>query len=168
MEQKWLETIVGFFILLAIAGLLMLAFQVSDLTTYQGDNSYDVKAQFDNIGDLKVRAPVTVAGVKVGQVASIILDPKTYRATVTLRMNKNADYIPKDSAASIVTAGLLGANYISISPGFDDHFLKEGDNIDETHSAIMLEQMIGQLLFSVNKDKDNSDHGDGNNKGDNS
>lgn len=153
MGQKYLETLVGFFILLAIAGLLMLAFQVSDLTTYQGNKGYNVTAQFDNIGDLKVRAPVTVAGVKVGQVASIALDPKTYRAAVTLRMNENANYIPKDSAASILTAGLLGANYISISPGFDEQFLKNGDSIGETHSAIILEQMIGQLLFSVNKDK---------------
>ncbi len=153
MGQKYLETLVGFFILLAIAGLLMLAFQVSDLTTYQGNKGYNVKAQFDNIGDLKVRAPVTIAGVKVGQVASIVLDPKTYRAAVTLRMNERADYIPKDSSASILTAGLLGANYISISPGFDEQFLREGDAIRETHSALILEQMIGQFLFSVNKDK---------------
>lgn len=153
MGHKGLETLVGFFILLAIAGLLMLAFQVSDLTTYQGNKGYNVTAQFDNIGDLKVRAPVTVAGVKVGQVASIVLDPKTYKAAVTLSMNENANYIPKDSAASILTAGLLGANYISISPGFDEQFLGNGDVIHETHSAIILEQMIGQLLFSVNKDK---------------
>ncbi len=153
MTQKWIETIVGFFILLAILGLLMLAFQVSDLTTYQGNHSYAVTAQFDNIGDLKVRAPITVAGVKVGQVTGINLDPKTYRATVTLRFNETADYIPLDSAASIVTAGLLGSNYISLTPGFDEQFLKNGDKITETHSALMLEQMIGQLLFSVNKDK---------------
>lgn len=153
MGHKCLETLVGFFILLAIAGLLMLAFQVSNLTIYRGDKGYNVTASFDNIGDLKVRAPVTVAGVKVGQVASIILDPKTYRAVATLRMNENANYIPKDSTASILTAGLLGANYISLSPGFDERFLGNGDNIRETHSAIILEQMIGQLLFSVNKDK---------------
>ncbi len=153
MGQKGLETLVGFFILLAIAGLVMLAFQVSNLTISQGSNTYEVKAQFDNIGDLKVRAPVTVAGVKVGQVANIVLDPKNYRATVFLRLDQSADNIPKDSSASILTAGLLGSNYISLSPGFDTQFLKAGDNISETHSAIILEQMIGQLLFSVNKDK---------------
>lgn len=161
MGQKALETWVGFFILLAIAGLVMLAFQVSNLTLHQGGNTYDVKAQFDNIGDLKVRAPVTVAGVKVGQVSSIVLDPKNYRATVVLRLNQSANYIPNDSSASILTAGLLGSNYISLSPGFATEFLKQGDVIDETHSAIILEQMIGQLLFSVNKDKasasDNTD-----------
>lgn len=153
MGQKSIETWVGFFILLAIAGLVMLAFQVSNLTTYQGSDTYDVKAQFDNIGDLKVRAPVTVAGVKVGQVASIVLDPKNYRATVILRLDRSADYIPNDSSANILTAGLLGSNYISLSPGFSDQFLKAGSTISETHSAIILEQMIGQLLFSVNKDK---------------
>ena len=153
MGQKRLETWVGFFILLAIAGLVMLAFKVSNLTTYQGSATYDVKAQFDNIGDLKVRAPVTVAGVKVGQVASIALDPKNYRATVILRLDQRANYIPNDSSASILTAGLLGSNYISLTPGFADQFLKAGDAISETHSAIILEQMIGQLLFSVNKDK---------------
>jgi phospholipid/cholesterol/gamma-HCH transport system substrate-binding protein len=151
--QKSIETLVGFFILLALAGLVMLAFQVSNLTTYQSSDTYDVKAQFDNIGDLKVRAPVTVAGVKVGQVASIALDPKNYRATVILRLNRSANYIPNDSSASILTAGLLGSNYISLAPGFADQFLKAGDSISETHSAIILEQMIGQLLFSVNKDK---------------
>ncbi|MCD6045461.1 MAG: mlaD [Gammaproteobacteria bacterium] len=153
MGQKSLETLVGFFILLAIAGLLMLAFKVSNLTTYQGNDTYDVKAQFDNIGDLKVRAPVTVAGVKVGQVGSIVLDPQNYRATVILRMDKSANYIPDDSSASIFTAGLLGSNYISLSPGFATQFLKDGDVISETHSAIVLEQMIGQLLFNVNKNK---------------
>ncbi len=153
MGQKSIETLVGFFILLAIAGLVMLAFQVSNLTTYQSSDTYDVKAQFDNIGDLKIRAPVTVAGVKVGQVAGISLDPKNYRATVTLRLNRSANNIPNDSSASILTAGLLGSNYISLAPGFADQFLKSGDSISETHSAIILEQMIGQLLFSVNKDK---------------
>ncbi len=153
MGQKSIETLVGFFILLAIAGLVMLAFKVSNLTTYQSSDTYDVKAQFDNIGDLKVRAPVTVAGVKVGQVAGISLDPQNYRATVTLRLDRSANNIPNDSSASILTAGLLGSNYISLAPGFADQFLKSGDSISETHSAIILEQMIGQLLFSVNKDK---------------
>ncbi len=164
MGQKALETWVGFFILLAIAGLVMLAFQVSNLTRYQGKRTYDVTAQFDNIGDLKVRAPVTMAGVKVGQVASIALDPKNYRATVILRMDNTAHYIPNDSEASILTAGLLGANYISLTPGFADQFLKNGDVISETHSAIILEQMIGQLLFSVNKDKTAGSDSDNANK----
>jgi phospholipid/cholesterol/gamma-HCH transport system substrate-binding protein len=162
--QKGVETLVGFFILLAIAGLVMLAFQVSNLTIRQGGNTYEVKAQFDNIGDLKVRAPVTVAGVKVGQVADIVLDPKNYRATVILRLDQSADNIPKDSSASILTAGLLGSNYISLSPGFDTEFLKSGDSISETHSAIILEQMIGQLLFSVNKDKTAASDSDNANK----
>lgn len=156
ISQRVIETVVGFFILLGLLALLVLAFEVSDLTTYRKNNSYEVIASFDNIGDLKVRAPVTIAGVRVGQVANISLDHLTYKAKVILKINHQDDNIPIDSAASIVTAGLLGANFIAISPGFEESYLKNGDKIEETHSAIQLEQMIGQLLFSMNKDKADS------------
>lgn len=148
-----MEVSVGIFILLGFLALLFLAFQVSDLTTYSRANSYELTANFDNIGDLKVRAPVTIAGVRVGQVAGIDLDGKNYQARVTLRLKKEDSNIPLDSSASIVTAGLLGSNFISITPGFEDNYYKDGDVIEETHSAILLEQMIGQLLFSMNKEE---------------
>lgn len=151
-NSKWMETLVGLFIVLAIAGMLVLAFKVSDFNRLNQKNSYEVSAEFDNIGALKARAAVTVAGVKVGQVDRITLDPKTYKANVYLRISDSNQNLPFDSSASILTAGLLGANYISISPGFENTFLKNGDKINDTHPALILEDMIGQLLFSM-KDK---------------
>lgn len=148
---KLAETLVGLFILAAVAGLFFLAFKVSGVSSYHQGNSYQITAPFDNIGDLKTRAAVTMAGVKIGQVTGITLDNKTYRALVTIRIDKD-EPIPDDSAASILTAGLLGANYISLTPGFSDSYLHNGSEITDTHPAIILEDMIGQLLFSMKKD----------------
>lgn len=148
---KLAETLVGLFILAAVASLFFLAFKVSGLSNYHQNNSYQLTAAFDNIGDLKPRAAVAMAGVKIGQVTGITLNNKTYQAVVTLRINKN-EPIPEDSSASIVTAGLLGANYITLTPGFSDQYFKNGGTISDTHPAIILEDMIGQLLFSMKKD----------------
>ncbi len=153
MAKRSIETLVGLFMLAGIIALLVLAFRVSGLTTYTASNTYSVTADFDNIGDLKPRAPVTVAGVRIGQVTSIDLDKKTFKAVVSMRLDADENNIPVDSEASIVTAGLLGSNYISLTPGFETQVLADGGQIEETHSAIMLEDMIGQLLFSINKDK---------------
>jgi len=150
--ERFVETIVGLFMIAGIACLVVLAFKVSGLTTYTVANSYKITADFDNIGDLKPRAPVAIAGVRIGQVTNIDLDPKSYKAVVTMQIDADDDNIPVDSSASIVTAGLLGANYISISPGFEDNFMKNGGQIEETHPALMLETMIGQLLFNMGKD----------------
>ena len=111
------------------------------------------KADFDNIGALKVRAPVSVSGVKVGRVSAIQLDPQTYRASVTLQINNGYKDLPVDTAASILTQGLLGSNYISLSPGFDQKMLKPGEHIETTHSALILENLIGQLMFNLSGDK---------------
>lgn len=154
-NSKWMETSVGIFLLLAIASLLFLAFKASDFSRLDKNNSYIVTAEFDNIGALKPRASVAVAGVKIGQVDAIKLDPQTYRAIVYLRISDRHENIPVDSSASILTAGLLGANYISIAPGFENQFLSNGGQISDTHPALILEDMIGQLLFSMKNDKEN-------------
>jgi phospholipid/cholesterol/gamma-HCH transport system substrate-binding protein len=151
VSVKWIEVWVGLLMVAGIAALLVLAFRVSGLTAYAGRSHYKVVAEFENIGDLKPRAPVTIAGVRIGEVATVILNPKTYKAQVYMHINGN-DTIPSDSSASIVTAGLLGSNYVALTPGFDDLFLKDGSIIAETHPAIQLETLIGQLMFNMKKD----------------
>lgn len=154
MRNHWLEFGVGLFIIAALCALLLLAFKVSGLTTeLGGGHYYFVTADFDNIGDLKVRAPVTVSGVKVGRVSAIQLDPQSYRATVTLQINNRYKELPVDTSASILTQGLLGSNYMSLSPGFENQMLKAGGRIQTTHSALILENLIGQLMFNLSGDK---------------
>lgn len=153
LQQRTIETIVGIFILAGILALLVLALKVSGLTSYVGNQGYFVTATFDNIGGLKARAPVTVAGVRIGKVVAIDLDPKTYQADVKLYIEDKYNDIPTDSSARILTEGLLGSNYISLSPGFKDTFLKNGGVIENTHPALILENLIGQFLFSMNDKK---------------
>ncbi|MDP1574100.1 MAG: outer membrane lipid asymmetry maintenance protein MlaD [Coxiellaceae bacterium] len=155
MRSHWLEFYVGVFIIVALSGLLFLAFKVSGLTTMSNGHYYVIRADFDNIGDLKVRAPVTVSGVKVGRVTGIQLDPQTYRAQVIMQIDDGYKDLPADTSASIFTQGLLGSNYISLSPGFEQQMLQANGRIETTHSALILENLIGQLMFSMtNKDKD--------------
>lgn len=154
------EMAVGVFMVFGIISFLILAFKVSGVSGYLNHTGYTVSAEFDHIGDLKVRAPVTIAGVRVGEVAGIDLDDITFRARVKIRLDTNYQNIPDDSSAQILTQGLLGANYISLSPGYgtDEHpkFLKDGSLIAETHSALVLENLISQFLFSSKKDDKNS------------
>jgi phospholipid/cholesterol/gamma-HCH transport system substrate-binding protein len=152
MRNHWLEVGVGFFIIVALCGLLFLAFKVSGLTQLGSSHYYVLKADFDNIGGLKVRAPVSVAGVKVGRVTSIELDPQSYRATVIMQINEGQDF-PVDTSASILTQGILGSNYISLSPGYEQQMLKPGGRIETTHSALILENLIGQLMFNLSNNK---------------
>ncbi len=149
-----LEFWVGLFLLFGVAGLVVLAFKVSGLSGTIGAKTYAVYATFDNVGGLKVRSQVAMAGVRIGEVSKVELDEKTFRAKVTLKIDQNFHEIPTDSSASILTEGLLGANYISISPGFDETFLQNGSQIVETHSALILENLIGQFLYSANSKKD--------------
>lgn len=159
MKQRFLmDFIVGLFILLAGFGLLMLAFKVSGLTSLSSTRGYHVYADFTNIGGLKVRAPVTIAGVRVGEVTDIQLDEHSFNAKVTFLINDKQNKIPaEDAQVRILTEGLLGSNYISITPGFEAEsedktlYLREGDKIQKTHEAIILENLIGQLLFNINK-----------------
>ncbi len=155
--QRWIEITVGFFLLIGILALLMLGLQVSGLSTsLTSKNSYEVTANFDNIGDLRPRAPVTISGVHIGEVKSISLNPVSFKAIVTLTLNDNKMLIPDDSAASIYTAGILGSNYIELTPGFDDTSLHQGSMITSTHSALILENLIGQLVYKIGGGSDNA------------
>lgn len=158
LNKRFAEIVVGLFMVAGMLALLALAFKVSSLGQYSASDSFTVKTAFDNIGDLKVRAPVTIAGVRVGEVHSIDIDPQTFKAVVAILIDKRQTNLPIDSSASILTAGLIGANYIQITPGFSDEVLKNGGEITETHPAIILEDLIGQVMYQIKGDK--SDKGD--------
>jgi phospholipid/cholesterol/gamma-HCH transport system substrate-binding protein len=148
MQNKSTEIVVGMFIAAGLAALFMLAMKVSNLGDFTEDTGYQVTAEFENIGGLKPRSPVTMAGVRVGRVADISLDPMTYNAKVTINMYSQFDNIPLDTSASIYTAGLLGEQYIGLVAGAEEEFLQDGDVIDLTQPALVLEQVIGQFLYS--------------------
>lgn len=140
--------LVGLFVLLGIAGLLFLAFKAANLGSFgSGGDTYALSAKFDNIGSLKVRAPVRSAGVTVGRVASIGLDPKTYQGVVRLDMQRAVQF-PSDTSARILTSGLLGDQYIGLEAGSADKSLAAGDTIGQTQSAVVLESLISQFLFN--------------------
>lgn len=149
LSQRFIETFVGIFLLAAILGLIALAFKVSGLTSFFQEEGYTVHAAFDDIGSLKVRAAVKIGGVNIGEVTNIHLDPTSFKAVVDMRIRKAVNAIPSDSSAGILTSGLLGDNYIEIIPMYSNDFLKEGSQIQETHSAVILEKLIGQLMFKV-------------------
>ncbi len=148
MSTKNIEIVVGLFVALGLAALLMLAMKVSNLADIAGEDGYRVQAYFDNIGGLKVRSPVTMAGVRVGRVSGIDFDDKRYQARVTLSIRPEFASIPADSSASIFTAGLLGEQYVALLPGGAENFLTEGSDIRLTQSAVVLEELIGQFLYS--------------------
>lgn len=145
MAKKGIETLVGLFVLLGLAGLAFLALKTANLGSLSGGATYTLQARFDNIGGLKSRAPVRSAGVVVGSVTSVGLDPKTFQGVVTLEIDQRYRF-PKDTAAKILTAGLLGDQYIGLEPGGDDANLGPGDVIAQTQSAVVLENLIGQFL----------------------
>jgi phospholipid/cholesterol/gamma-HCH transport system substrate-binding protein len=147
-NSKTLEIVVGLFVALGLAALFMLAMKVSNLSTFAGSDGYNVIARFENIGGLKVRSPVTVAGVRVGRVSDVSFDNNTFEAVVTMNIGNEYNSLPTDTSASIFTAGLLGEQYISLEPGGDDKSLTSGSEIRLTQSAIVLEQIIGQFLYS--------------------
>jgi phospholipid/cholesterol/gamma-HCH transport system substrate-binding protein len=145
MGKKSIETMVGFFVLLGILGILFLALKAANLGNIGGGDTYPVQARFENIGGLKVRAPVRTAGVTVGRVTKISLDPKNYQGVVTMEIDKGFQF-PKDSSAKILTAGLLGDQYVGMDPGGDDKNLQPGETLPQTQSAVVLENLIGQFL----------------------
>ena len=149
LSQRTIEVVVGLFLMAALGALLVLAFKVSGLTSFFKTEGYNVTAEFDDIGQLKVRAAVKISGVSIGEVSSIHLDSTTYKAVVTMHINSNVKDIPDDSSAAILTAGLLGDNYIEISPMYSATFLKNGSAIQDTHAAMILEKLIGQFLFKI-------------------
>ena len=148
MSKRSVEIFVGIFVLLGLLGLLFLALKAANLGTFSaGANTYTLTAKFDNIGGLKGRAPVRSAGVTVGRVASITLDPKTYQGVVRLDINDNYKF-PDDSSARILTSGLLGDQYIGLDAGYGEKSFASGDTIKQTQSAIVLESLISQFLFN--------------------
>jgi phospholipid/cholesterol/gamma-HCH transport system substrate-binding protein len=152
MKLRYLEVSVGLFVLLGVAALFYLAIQVSNIAEYRDRDTYRVVAYFDHIGGLKVRAPVTVSGVRIGRVAQIAYDPERFQARVTLAIQAGLDYLPADTQASIFTAGLLGEQYIALEPGGDDEMLADGDEVLFTQSALVLENMIGRVLTNMSAD----------------
>ena len=148
MHNKNTEITVGMFVAAGIVALFILAMKVSNLADLNDEEGYRVVAEFENIGGLKVRSPVTLAGVRVGRVEAIDLNSQTYNADVTLNLYGSYNQIPTDTAASIYTAGLLGEQYIGLEAGAEEEFLQDGDVIDLTQPALVLEQVIGQFLFS--------------------
>ncbi len=146
MERKSLDLWVGLFMLMGFAALLMLAFRVGNLGEERVKESYNVTARFDNIGGLKAKAPVKTAGVVVGRVSDIRFDNDKFQAVVTLTLDKRYTF-PKDTSASILTSGLLGEVYIGFEAGADDKNLTGGDAIKLTQSSVVLEKLIGQMMF---------------------
>lgn len=147
MDRKTIDLWVGIFMLMGFVALLFLAFKVGNLGSERNSATYTVEARFENIGGLKLKAPVKVAGVLVGRVTDIRLDGKKFQAVATLSLDKRFDF-PKDTSASILTSGLLGEVYIGLEAGGDDKNLAQGDKISLTQSAVVLERLIGQFLFS--------------------
>ncbi|MFA7503226.1 MAG: outer membrane lipid asymmetry maintenance protein MlaD [Burkholderiaceae bacterium] len=148
MNRKTTDLLVGLFVLAGLAAILFLALKVGNLMSFSLAQGYDVTARFDNIGGLKARAPVKSAGVVVGRVQSIGFDPQSFRATVRLEIDERYRF-PKDTSASILTSGLLGEQYIGLSPGGDLEDLEPDDVITMTQSAVVLENLIGQFLYGA-------------------
>ncbi len=156
MERTTIDLWVGIFVALGLTALLGLAMKVGNLTSSAIGPTYTVTANFENIGGLKQRAPVKSAGVVVGRVSNIKLDPATFEAVVSLSVDKRYGF-PKDTFANIYTAGLLGEQYVSLEAGGDEAMLKDGDKISQTQDAIVLEKMIGQFLYSkASENKDDA------------
>ncbi len=148
MYSKTVQIWVGLFVVAGMAALLMLAMKVSNISAFTESDGFEVTGHFENIGGLKVRSPVTMAGVVVGRVSNIGFDRESYEAVVTLNIQRQYDNIPEDSTASIFTAGLLGEQYIGLEAGGAEVVLKQGSELQLTQSAIVLEQIIGQFLVS--------------------
>ncbi|MGB4346022.1 MAG: outer membrane lipid asymmetry maintenance protein MlaD [Burkholderiaceae bacterium] len=147
MQRKSLDVWVGLFVLLGALALMFLALKAGNMSSFNFGPSYVIKARFDNIGGLKPGAPVKSAGVVVGRIESIGFDDKNFQAFVNIRMQGGIAF-PKDSSAKILTSGLLGEQYVGLEPGGDIKNLAEGDRIKSTQSAIVLENLISQFLFS--------------------
>lgn len=151
-RSKWLEAGVGAFVLAGFLGLVFLGLQVSGLALGQTDQSYTLYANFSNIGGLKERSRVTMAGVTVGRITHIELDPQWLEGRVTMNIDQDVgEKLSEDSTASILTAGLLGEKYIGLSTGGAPEMLKDGDTIRDTQSALVLEELIQQFVSNMSK-----------------
>ncbi|THF63763.1 outer membrane lipid asymmetry maintenance protein MlaD [Pseudothauera nasutitermitis] len=147
MSRTVLDLWVGFFVVISAAALLFLSLKVGSFAGFNSAPSYVLQAPFDDIGGLKVRAPVKSAGVVVGRVSDIRFDPQTYRAVVHFSVDARYEF-PRDTIATIMTSGLLGEQYLGLEPGADVEVLKGGDTVQMTQSAVVLEKLIGQFMFN--------------------
>lgn len=154
-QTRAVEFGTGLFVLLGVAALFFLTTQTTGGDAFSADETYQVTARFQNVGNLKSRAPVSMAGVTIGRVTSIEFDPVALDAVVKFEINADYDQIPDDSDASILTAGLLGSQYIGLAPGGSDIYLEEGSELLFTQSAVVLENLIGKFL--VNRDSGDSE-----------
>lgn len=150
MQSRTVEIWVGIFVALGCVALLILAMKVSNLSSLYTDAGYEITARFRNVGGLKVRSPVKMAGVRIGRVSHIDFDSKTYEAVVVLTIDRQYDKIPTDTSASIFTAGLLGEQYIGLEAGGDQEYLVKNSELNPalTQSAVVLEQLIGKFLYN--------------------
>ena len=157
MQRKSMDALVGCFVLAGILALAFLAVRASSPASAAIRGGYELTANFDNIGGLKTRAAVRSAGVVVGRVTDITLDPQTYQAHVTMQMDSRFHF-PKDSSLKIMTAGLLGEQYLGMEPGADTEDLEDGGKVEMTQSAIVLENLISQFLYGqAGKGQDSKD-----------
>jgi len=147
-QNRSVEILVGAFMAAGFVALFFLAMQVSNLSATSSSDGYELIGRFDNIGSLKVRSPVTMAGVRIGRVSAVSFDSTTYEAVVTMWIDGRYKRIPDDTFANVYTAGLLGEQYVGLDPGGSETNLKDGDQIALTQSALVMEEIIGQFLFS--------------------
>ncbi|WP_221797579.1 outer membrane lipid asymmetry maintenance protein MlaD [Oceanobacter mangrovi] len=148
MHKRTVEFTVGAFMVMGIVALVLMAFRVSGLSMSDTGDTYTLKAHFENLGGLNERAKVSMAGVTIGRVTKIYLDPEWYSAVVEMEINKSMSTLSKDTSAAILTAGLLGEKYIGLTVGAEEEHLKDGDWIEDTQSALVLEELIGRFLFN--------------------
>lgn len=147
MQSRAIELLVGFFICLGIASIFILTLRVSDVSNVGGTPGYTLKAEFFNIGSLDTGAPVRMAGIRIGRVSGIHLDPQTYEAVVAMRIQQ--DYkLPQGSSAAILTSGLLGNQYVGVTPGGSLEYMQDGDRFAVTQGAIILEKLISQFMYN--------------------
>jgi phospholipid/cholesterol/gamma-HCH transport system substrate-binding protein len=147
MDKRTLDTLVGLFVVLGALALAFLSLKAANLASFSFDSTYRLIARFDNVGGLKIRAPVKSAGVTVGRIASVSFDDTNFQGVVTLEVDRRYKF-PADTSAKILTSGLLGDQYVGLEPGADDKNLNPGDSIKLTQSAVVLENLIGQLIYS--------------------
>ncbi len=148
-QTRAVEMGAGLFVLLGFGALFFLITQTTGLSNEIGSNGYTINARFENVGDLKIRAPVTISGVTIGRVTSIAYDPERMNAVVEMMIADQYRQLPDDSEAAILTAGLIGGQYIGLTPGGSETWLEQGSQIEFTQSAVVLENLIGKFLSSV-------------------
>jgi len=155
MNTRKTEILVGLFIAAGLAAIFMLAMKASNLNIYNSDGGYEISANFDDVSGLKIKSAVTMAGVRIGRVSDITFDSDTFEAVVKINIENQYKTLPKDTSASIYTAGLLGEKYVGLEAGGDEENLKQGDKLQLTQSALVLEKLISRFVDAfINKDSD--------------